>query len=95
MENQTLLMLLIAGGLVVYGILHGSLNIWVWRNREQFIIPHLLFMSPVGVGGVVLACVPFIGWQAALTVIIALAVAFMPVMLIVGWAIFNQEDGLQ
>ena len=61
MDTQTLLMLLIAGGLMVYGVLHGSLNIWVWRNREQFIIPHLLFMSPVGVGGVVLACVPFVG----------------------------------
>lgn len=95
MDTHTSTVALIAVALAIYGALHGSLNLWVWRNREHLIIPHLLFMSPVGVGGAVLACVPFIGWRAALTVIIALGVAFVPVMLIVGWGIFNhQERGL-
>jgi len=91
MENQYLIAL-IAIALLLYGSFHGGLNVWVWFRREHLIIPHLLFMSPIGVGGAVLATVPFIGWEAALMVIIALAISFVPVMLIVGWAIFNRKE---
>jgi len=93
--GQIALPLLLAIAVLIYGVLHGALIVWVWRNREPLIIPTLLFMSPVGVGACVLATVPFVGWTAALAVSIALAVGFTPVVLIVGWAIFNrQERGL-
>lgn len=88
--------LLLALAVLIYGVLHGALIVWVWRNREHLIIPTLLFMSPVGVGVCVLATVPFVGWAAALAVSIALAVGFAPVTMIVGWAIFNHKvEGLR
>lgn len=90
--GQLALPLLLALAVLIYGALHGALIVWVWRHREHLIIPTLLFMSPVGVGACVLATVPFIGWTAALTVSISLAVGFTPVTLIVGWAIFNHKE---
>lgn len=92
MESQYLLMALIAIALLLYGIAHGISNAWVWFKREQLIIPYLLLMTPVGVGVAVLACVPFIGWTAALTVIIALCIAYAPVLLIGWWAVFNRKE---
>jgi len=87
--------MLLALAVLIYGTLHGALIVWVWRNREPLIIPTLLMLSPVGVGVCVLATVPFVGWTAVLTMIISLAVGFVPVMIIVGWAVLNrQERGL-
>lgn len=94
--GQIALPLLLALAVLIYGVLHGALIVWVWRYREHLIIPTLLFMSPVGVGACVLASVPFIGWAAALVVSIALAVGFAPVTLVVGWAILNHKvEGLR
>lgn len=90
--GQIALPLLLALAVLIYGTLHGALIVWVWRNREPLIIPTLLMLSPVGVGVCVLATVPFVGWTATLTTIIALAVGFVPVMLIVGWAILNHKE---
>ena len=94
--GQLALPLLLALAVLIYGVLHGALIVWVWRHREHLIIPTLLFMSPVGVGACVVATVPFVGWAAALAVIISLAVGFVPVMVIVGWAILNHRgEGLR
>ena len=92
METPLTLSLLVGVMLLIYGVLHGCLNVWVWRNREHLIIPYLLFMTPVGVAGAVLACVPFIGWETTFTVVAALTVSYVPVAAIVGWAILNRKE---
>lgn len=96
MEAAWALKALAAGGVLVYGTLHGALVVWVWKHRESLMIPTLLFISPIGVAVAVLAAMPFIGLVAGLTVLAALAVGFAPIGLIVGYAALNRrEDGLR
>jgi hypothetical protein len=84
---------LIAVVLVIYGYAHGRFVAWVWLNHEHLLIPALLFVSPIGVSICLLAAVPFIGWAAALTVVVAMAVGFAPVAFIVWRAVFRRNTG--
>lgn len=86
---------LAATGLLAYGAAHGALVVWVWRRREELLVPTLLFVSPVGVSVCLLAAMPFVGLVAVLTVLAAMAVGFAPIALFVGWAILHQGGGLR
>lgn len=95
LDDVTALHVLLAGTLLVYGVLHGLLVAWIWRNHEDKLIPTLLLISPFGVGLSILASVPFVGWFAALIVAAALGFGFVPVAAIVGFAYLHRKDGLR
>lgn len=80
---------LIAVALLVYGILHGFGVAYIERVSPRALPLARLITAPVGISMSILAVVPFIGWDNARIVMIALAVSGAPVMLILGYKAVN------
>lgn len=88
--------ILIAIGLLLYGILHGVAVVYVSRTAPKALPLIRLLTSCIGIGITLLAAVPFIGWQSAGIVFALLAISAAPVLFILGYDAVQvqRSDGL-
>lgn len=88
--------ILIVIGLLMYGTLHGAAVAYISYVAPKALPLARLLTAPIGVAVAILASVPYIGWQNAGIALACLAIAALPVGLILGYIAIQslRNDGL-
>lgn len=88
--QSVVLVLVTALALALFGALYSMVVVYVLRRMETLTPLALFVMSPVGIAVPVLAAAVVVELSAVLWVFAALAVAAVPVLVIVGPTVFRQ-----